>query len=57
MYVKPFTQNLPPEKVSPNAFGTFIWHVRQESNGKSLMGIYPNSLKSVAERSETIYND
>jgi hypothetical protein len=57
MYVKPFTQNLPPEKVSPNTLGTFIWHVRQDKDGKSFLGTYPNSLKSVAYRSEIIYND
>lgn len=57
LYVKPFTKNLPPEKVPADTTGSFIWHVKQPNNGKSFMGTYPKSLKSVAERSEIIYND
>ncbi|MDR0302573.1 MAG: hypothetical protein LBI04_09725 [Treponema sp.] len=57
MYVKPFTVNLPPDKVSHDKTGSFIWHVKEADNGKSFIGTYPKSLKSVAERSETISVD
>jgi hypothetical protein len=57
MYVSPFTPNRSPDNAPDNNIGSFIWHVRQENSGKSFLGTYPNSLKSVAERSEIIYND
>jgi hypothetical protein len=57
LYVQPFTVNLPPEKVSPDKTGTFIWHVRETKSGKSYMGTYPKSLKSVSSRSEVIHCD
>jgi hypothetical protein len=57
MYVKPFKPNRAPDDASADALGSFIWHVRQDNNGKSFLGTYPNSLKSVADRSEIIYND
>jgi hypothetical protein len=57
LYVKPFTINLPPDKVSPDKTGSFIWRLRQKSNGISFMGTYPMSLKSVADRSEVIRTD
>jgi len=57
MYVEPFKPNCASDGISANTTGSFIWHVRQDDNGKSFLGTYPNSLKSVAERSEIIYND
>jgi hypothetical protein len=57
IYVKPFNPNRAPNDNSANAIGSFIWCVRQENNGKTFLGTYPKSLKSVADRSEIIYND
>jgi len=57
VYVKPFNPDRSPDEISSNIIGSFIWHVSQEDNRKSFLGVYPNSMKSVAERSKIIYNE
>jgi hypothetical protein len=55
MYVRPFISDKPPDyKTSIKFIGSFIWHVRQKSNNTSFLGLYPNSLQSVGERSGKI---
>jgi hypothetical protein len=48
----------PVEKEKPeNQIGFFMWRKTKLSNGKSFIGVYPNSMQSVYKRSDVIYND
>ena len=57
LYVQPFIAKKDKLENSIEYVGTFIWHVRNEKEKRSLFGIYPKSMKSVKERSDVIRSE